>query len=351
MATLRVRRIFRLVHQYTGFIFAGYLIVVCASGSALILLENQIAGYRDYAMLRVPVRERKVALSDMVAAVQRANPGKQVYHILASCPSGCTYDLSMHSGADRLDALVDPYTGAILRTIDWDATPVGVLYRLHGSLFSGDAGETVNAIAGLSLVVLAATGLYLWPWRRGLQKGFVINWRGTTYRVCYDLHKATGIIAVAFLAMWALTAAGQIFWPEPPEAIAAARSTGTVRTLGALVRIGDSALPGEITFVSLLSHGTIVVRKRVPGDPDPYGYSYIAVEAHTGKVIQAYDFRAFPPLWRFRAALYAIHIGAPGGLALRLVYAIAGLAPAVLFTTAFLMWLKTLKRAPRAGNE
>lgn len=345
--TVSARRIFLLVHQYTGFIFAGYLIVVCTSGSVLILLENKIAGYRDYAMLRVPVREHKVSLADMIAAVGHANPGKTVYHILESCPTGCTYDLSMHSGADRLDALVDPYSGRILKTVDWENTPVGIAYRLHGSLFYGDTGELINAMAGLSLIVLGTTGLYLWPGWKNFRKALAITWRGTPYRVSYDLHKATGIVAVAFLVMWALTAAAQVFWPEPPEPIAAAKGSGITRNFDALVRIGDAALPGELTFVSIPSNGTIVVRKRVPGDPDPYGYSYVAVDARVGRVAQEYDLRTFPLLWRIRAAMYAVHVGAPGGIGLRLVYAIAGLAPAVLFSTAFLMWLQKLRRAPR----
>ena len=335
-----------LIHQYTGFIFAAYLIVVCASGSLLILFENRIAGYRDYAMLQVPVREHKVSLAAMVASVERANRGKNVYHILESCAPGCTYDLSMHSGGDRIDALVDPYTGSILETIDWDRTPIGVLYRLHGSLFSGDTGETVNAIAGLSVILLGATGLYLWPGWRAAKRAFTIKWRGTPYRLSYDLHKVTGIVAVGFLLVWALTAAGQVLWAGPPEPGVSVRRGVSALSLDALVRIGDAALPGEITFVTTPTDGTVVVRKRVPGDPDPYGYSYVVVNASAGSVAQVYDVTKLPLFWRIRAAMYAIHIGAPGGIALRLIYAIVGLAPALLFTTAFVMWLQKLKRAP-----
>ena len=105
-----------------------------------------------------------------------------------------------------------------------------------------------------------------------------------------------------------------------------------------------AVLPGQLTMVYMPTHGTLVVRKRVPGDLDPYGYSYVVVDAHTGKVAQVYDARTLPLLWRVRAAMYAIHIGAPGGIVLRLAYAVFGLAPAFLFTTAFLMWLYKLKR-------
>jgi uncharacterized iron-regulated membrane protein len=183
------------------------------------------------------------------------------------------------------------------------------------------------------LIVLGCTGIYLWPWR------FRLRWNAL------DLHRTIGVFAAAFLFMWALTAAGQVFWDEPDEPIAPAPSHGTALGLDRLVAIGNAALPGELTFVYPPANGVVVVRKRVPGDPDPYGYSYVAVDAHAGLVVQVYDARTFPPSWRVRTAMYAVHIGAPGGPVLRALYALFGLAPAVLFVTAFLMWRKKLKRS------
>jgi uncharacterized iron-regulated membrane protein len=326
------RRLLFLVHQYTGFIFAAYLIVICASGAALVLLENQIDGYRDYLMLRVPVQEHKLSIGEVYAIAVRAHPEKPYRHILLSCPNGCTYDVSFDDGSNRLDVLVDPYSGAILKTIVWEHTAIGRLYGLHGSLFLGDTGETINSVAGLSFIVLGCTGLLLW--------------RGRFLRrlSVYNLHRIVGVSAVAFLLMWALTAAGQTFWNEPPEPIPDMRPTNGVKALSLdrAIAIGDAALPGELTFVSN-ANGGLVVRKRVPGDPDPYGYSYVAVD-DAGRVRQVYDVRTFSLAWRVRAALYAVHIGAPGGPMLRALYALMGLAPAALFLTAFLMWLGRLKR-------
>jgi uncharacterized iron-regulated membrane protein len=333
-----------VLHQYTGFIFAAYLIVVCASGTALIVLENQISDYRDYLMLRVPIHHSKVSLAQMVRSVEEANPGKRIYHILESCDRGCTYDASMHDGDNRLDALVDPYTAKVLRTVVWEQTPIGILYNLHGNLFYGDTGAEINAIAGLSLVIMGITGLYLWPGWQAIRRGFTIKLLGGAYRLNYDLHKVIGLTAVSFLLMWSLTAAGQVLWSEPPEPLLSTQSGGAPLSLDKLAQIGDSALPGQLTMVYMPTQGTLVVRKRVPGDVDPYGYSYVVVDAHTGKVTQVYDERTFALLWRVRAAMYAIHIGAPGGMTLRLAYAVVGLAPALLFLTAFLMWRYKLKR-------
>jgi uncharacterized iron-regulated membrane protein len=309
----------------------------------LILLEDRIDGYRDYPMLRVPVRGQKVSLAKMIDAAQRANPGRHVYHILFSCSRGCTYDLSMHAGNERLDALVDPYTGAVRETVVWQKTAIGVLYALHGSLLAGENGERINSIAGLSVVLLGCTGLYLWPGWRNVRRAFSIRWRGTASQIGYDVHKLTGFGAVLFLVMWAITAAAQEFWPEPPESVAPVGGSGKVLGIDRLVKAAQGALPGEVTMVYTPVAGAVVVRKRVAGDPDPYGYSYVAINARTGKVRQVYDLRTFATLWRVRAALYAAHVGSPGGAALRVVYAIVGLAPALLFVTALIMWLQKLR--------
>lgn len=341
------RQLMILVHQYSGFIFAAYLIFVCLTGSILILLEDQISGYRDYLQQSVPIATHTVPVERMLRSVEMANPGKPVYHIVESCPSGCTYDFSMHDGVNRLDALVDPYTGSIVSTKVWERTPVGFLAQLHGNLFAGDTGEIINAIAGLSLILVSLTGLYLWPGWKAAKHGFTIKWSGGSYRVNYDLHKVVGITALCFLLVWALSAAGLALWPEPPESIAAVQQPpGTqAKSLDELIKVGNKALPGQLVYVYTPNNGTVVLRKRVPGDIDPYGYSYIAVNEFTGRVSQVYDMRSFAWPWRVKMAMFAIHLGTPGGIVLRLAYVVMGLAPAALFVTAFSMWLLKLKKA------
>ena len=194
MSPAKLRKIvLLLLHQYSGFIFAAYLIVICLSGSALVWLENPLGGYRDYTQTSVPVLAQKVLLSEMVQTVERANPGKRVYHVLESCPSGCSYNLSLHDGPNRLDVLVDPYTGKIVGSEVWERSVVGWLYRLHADLFAGDSGEAINATIGLSVIIVTLTGLYLWPGWQQSKHGFTIRWRGGSYRINYDLHKVVGI--------------------------------------------------------------------------------------------------------------------------------------------------------------
>ncbi len=342
-----LRPLMILVHQYAGFIFAAYIIVICVTGSALILLEDQITGYRDYLQVSVPVKPQTVPLAQMLRSVQEANPGKSVYHIVESCEAGCTYDFSMHDGTFRLDALVDPYTGNIVSTKVWEQTPVGFLAQLHGNLFGGDVGEVVNGIAGFSVILVCLTGLFLWPGWKAMKYGFSVKWSGGSYRINYDLHKLIGVASLLLLLLWAISAAAMALLPEPPESIAAVpKPPGAVaKDLDSLVRAGNATLPGQLIYVYPPNDGAVVLRKRVPGDIDPYGYSYVAINEYTGKVSQVYDMRKFSTYWQVKMAMFAIHMGTPGGIVLRLIYVVVGLAPAVLFITAFIMWLVKLRKA------
>ncbi len=340
-----------ILHQYCGFIFAAYLVVICLSGSLLILLEDNLSGYRDYSEMSVSTRNATVPVAQIIGTVERANGGKPVNDVAISCQAGCTDYVSIRDGIRTIYALVNPYTGAILRSGVRESSLVGFLFDLHGSLLSGNTGLRINAFAGLSLILVSITGLYLWPGWNSPKHGLTIKWRGGSYRINYDFHKVLGVLSLPFLVMWAITALGLVMW-EPPEEMSIVDPAPGARALGidALIKTGNSALPGQLTDIRTLRNGVVVLEKRVPGDIDPYGYSYVAVNAYTGRVSQVYDMRRFALPWRVGMSMFAIHIGAPGGLVMRLAYAFMGTMPALLFVTAFSMWLFRLKRRELSVN-
>src|ERR1700681_1786596 len=108
------------IHQYLGFTVGIYFIVICATGAALILLENPIDGFRDYPLRHVSTTNAPHSLATMLATVEKNYPGEKPTHILKSCERGCTYDFSIARGtSNRLDVLVDPYSGRIVQTALW----------------------------------------------------------------------------------------------------------------------------------------------------------------------------------------------------------------------------------------
>jgi uncharacterized iron-regulated membrane protein len=344
-----VRRVIFLIHQYLGFTIGIYFVVLCATGAALILLENNIDGFRDFPVRHVAPAGATRPLAALLANVEKANPGEHPTHILVSCERGCTYDVSFARDAgDRLDVLVNPYSGDIVQTVLWSRSLVGFLYDFHANLLAGDRGSTINSIIGLVAVLLFLTGLYLWPGWSRFSRGFSVRFRSGLWRANFDLHKITGIVCAAFFVFIVLTGIATVLLDEPPSVVAPATSSSgeTPMSLDALVAAADKALPGKITMIypPADAASSLRVRKVVPGDPDPYGWSYVSVDQYSGKVTAIDDASKWPLRWRIYSYFYPLHIGSVGGLALRYLYVAFACAPILLYFTAFLMWLNRLRR-------
>jgi len=344
-----MRKVVFLIHQYLGFTLGVYLIVICSTGALLILFENQIDEFRDYPMQHVPIGATRQPLGTIVANVARAHPGDDIAHVLFSCPQGCTDDVTVHAHEERIDVLVDPYTGAIVRSVTWSKSPIGFLYELHANLLSGDSGSMINSVIGLIAVCQILAGLYLWPGWIRLGRGFSIKWRADQWRLNFDLHKVTGIVVFAFLIYIVCTGAAGVIFAEPPtDAPQLPRPAGAAQplSLDEIVRRADRTLSGRVTMVypAAANSAIVRVRKIVKGDPDPYGWSNVAIDEYTGKVVAVYDAARWPLWWRIYIYFYPLHIGSVGGFALRYLYVVLAAAPIVLYFTAFLMWLNRLKR-------
>ena len=339
-----------VLHKYLGLFIGLYFIVITVTGALLILLENPIDNFLDYPVVHVNAESKKQPLMKMLQTVERAHPNNAVRHILKSCERGCTYDFTISRGGDdHIDVLVDPYTARIVQTSLWSATPVGFMYSFHANLFAGQTGSRINAYVSLAAILLVITGLYLWPGWRKLGNAFTIKWHATVWRLNFDVHKIVGFTCALFFIYIVITGIATVFINEPvlshPQ-VTEPRALHPRLDLDMLVSIADRALPGRITMIDppTTSTAPLRIRKVVPGDPDPYGWSYVSVDQSSGAVIEREDTTKWPLLWRVYTYFYPLHIGSVGGYPLRFLYVMLALAPLVLYLTGFLMWLDRLRR-------
>jgi hypothetical protein len=83
----------------------------------------------------------------------------------------------LHAPGDRhWQALVNPYTGAVMGDREWESSWVGIIYDLHYKLLAGDTGTLIMGIVALLTLLLSITGIVLWPGWRKLMAGFKIKW-------------------------------------------------------------------------------------------------------------------------------------------------------------------------------
>lgn len=169
------------------------------------------------------------------------------------------------------------------------------LGMLHGSLLMDSDGMTANAVGGFLVGVLCLTGIAVWwpgmgRWRRALTIKAGAGWK----RFMFDVHSAAGVWTFAFLLMWGVTG-GYFVFPQPFRAA-----------------------------VNLIA---------------PVNFPVVVQTAPPGAAPRPFRRRRPIPLGAriLRGFSYA-HYGNFAGWPVKLLWVILGLAPAVLFPTALLMW-------------
>jgi uncharacterized iron-regulated membrane protein len=170
------------------------------------------------------------------------------------------------------------YKGLLYHWLSW-------LGKLHGSLLMDSAGMTANAIGGFLIAALCLTGTVVWwpgfgSWRRALTIHANVGWK----RLVLDLHGAVGFWTFAWLFVWGLTG-GYFVFPQPFRA--------------------------AINFFTPINAARPVPPlRRGPLTPG-------------AKILRGFSFA---------------HYGNFGGWEVKTLWVILGLAPAVLFSTALVMW-------------
>jgi uncharacterized iron-regulated membrane protein len=387
-----------LLHRWVGLGLGGLVAVLGVTGSALVY-EEEIDAALNPALLRVepPAVARSAAEiqgSDGPGARSRAptaarppgrvSPGGALSRVRREMPSFRAAYLELPggprepyvwhgertgAGGGGLEVFVDPYRNAVLGTRAEGVGVVGVLFRLHTRLMAGTAGGLAVGILGLVLLGLCVTGLVVWwprvlRWRRFLD-AILVRWSTSGRRTNYDLHRAGGAWTLLYLAVLGLTGAGLIFYgtagellnaatgsrpmPGPPESSPpAATETGQVApgTLDEAWGRARRALPeATFTYVTLprKPEDPLAFRARMPGELHPNGRSHVWFDAWSGRRIRVDDASQADVGPRLLHALYPVHIGTfslgPLGIpAIRAMWALLGLAPAMLMVTGFLVW-------------
>lgn len=208
-------------------------------------------------------------------------------------------------------------------------------------------------IVALLWVILSLTGIILWPGWRKLIAGFKIKWNAHPKRVNFDIHKVTGIIVAAFLAIIAFTGFcwnfyaqsvpliyGATFTPKPVEPTSKVIPNQSPLTIDELVEKGNNALPEAYVqriTIPQQSESAFEIRKKFPQSLNNYGQSSVYVDQYSGEILQVKN--EFKPS-RAEAILNSflpLHYGTFAGLPSRIFYVFVGIAPTILLITGLKM--------------
>jgi uncharacterized iron-regulated membrane protein len=372
-----LRRVSSWIHLYGGLVLGGLLIVISVTGSALVF-EDTISGWLRPDLHHVAPSGERASMDAVVAAVREAHPDATPW--IANLPTAPTDPVVVRLGPEAPSVYVDPYRATVLGERRPDEGLVNAIVGLHVELLAGRTGGIIVGVSGLLLVLLTATGLVLW-WPRRLERiwqALCISWRRGSIRFNYDLHRAGGFYTTLFLLLTALTGSAFIFYPTTQQVLATVTATEpwppptpTVKDERAVDRPDAASYQAAIDTATELLSGAeptflyvpqesdapVGVRLRTPPEWHPNGRSFVYTHSSDASVLRVDDAREAPLGSQILQTFYPLHIGAVGGLIVKWLYVILGLAPAVLSVTGTVIWYQRWrtvapsKTAPAATNE
>lgn len=200
------RRALFQVHLWSGIAFGLYILMISVTGSVLVY-SNEL--YRAATPPPIISTSSAARLTDdqLTQAATRLYLGYQVVHLGRSRNRDQAVDIWLRRGDDIKRRLFDPRSGSDLG----ESVPSGIrviskLIDLHDNLLAGETGRKVNGVGALAVLVLAATGLVVWwpgvkTWRRSLKLDRAVG----SKRLIWRLHSMVGFWTVGFTLVFAIS--------------------------------------------------------------------------------------------------------------------------------------------------
>ncbi|MEM6400275.1 MAG: PepSY-associated TM helix domain-containing protein [Cyanobacteria bacterium P01_D01_bin.116] len=345
------------LHRYIGIIVGLFIAIIAFTGSALVFAEEINSFYYPQIHHIVP-QSKNISIQQMADIASQKYPEEKLHYIKIPPSPQDAYKVVLKANEMKKSIYINPYDGELLAIID-NNNYLKIIQQIHTNFLAGDFGELFVGICGILLVVRAINGLTLWSGWKRLSAGFTIRFKARNkHLVNYDFHQLIGVISVIFLIFAGITGTMMVFKkpigilgytvsgiPQPEKVLSTPQNTSNQLTLDYFVEQANLALPdGKTTIIIPASSdkAPVIVRKRLAGDLNKNGKSYIYLDQYSGEVLKVKNILNSPWVDKLLAILYPLHIGSYGNGILRFIYLLFGLVPAFLFVTGLaIFWNKT----------
>jgi uncharacterized iron-regulated membrane protein len=204
---LWLRRAVFQVHLWTGLILGLYIVMLSITGS-LLVYRSEVD--RWLGSPRPDFEEGRPTLSkdEMTAAITRALPGwtvlRQTQRVSPRFP---VIQALLERDGVQESRIFDPYTGAHLGLA---TTPAQLqllkVVRLHDDLLYDTDGRWWNGIGSAVVTMLVLTGAIVWwPGVSRWRRSLGVRFRGGWRRWTWDLHSAMGFWTFLFMLVWGIS--------------------------------------------------------------------------------------------------------------------------------------------------
>ena len=248
-----MRPVFVLIHRYVGLLMVPFLIVTGLTG-AIISWDHELDDLLNPHLMKAPGRGPAISSLQLARDIEARDPRVRVAFIPLATEPGESLPFGVQPRVDPATGklfnpgynqlFIDPATGAELGWREWGATwpitrenLVSFLYVLHFSLhlpeFMGSDrwGIRLLGVIAILWIIDCFTGVYLTfparrkgspPARPSWWQRWKPSWRirphAGTYKLHYDLHRASslwvwGLLFVLAFTAFSLNLYREVFYP------------------------------------------------------------------------------------------------------------------------------------------
>jgi uncharacterized iron-regulated membrane protein len=225
---LWLRRATFQVHLWSGVALGLYVLLMSVTGSVLVY-RNEL--YRAVTPDPIVSKGPGPRLTDdqLTDTAITLYPGYRAVHIDRMLNPDQAVEVWLRRGDEVKKRLFDPRSGAdVGNAVSTGVLLVSKLLELHDDLLAGPAGREVNGAGAFAMLLVTATGMVIWwpgiqTWRRSLTLSRGVGWRSLVWR----LHSAIGFWSLGFILIFGFSGVYLCFpekiqdladWLEPPAA-------------------------------------------------------------------------------------------------------------------------------------
>jgi uncharacterized iron-regulated membrane protein len=360
---MALRSVVLKIHLYLGLIGAIFLAILGLTGTVM-AFEADINHWLHPDLWYVTPGSHVMPENDLISIVQHRFPRARVTLVQFSRAANLAQAMQLSDGTT---VYVNPYDGNVLgNTVGLQNSDIalGYIHQIHLRLVPDPRqtprlalwGKTVATCGGLVLCFMVPSGFYLW-WRR---KSTSINWKGTWFRVSYDLHQAIGAYVAIFLLISSLTGiligfgfGEKMFYgitrSSPPARPQLFLSTPIPKTdpimADQAVEIARTAIPNSTPAMivrPIRSISPYIIFMRVPEETSEAVHSTVTIDQYNGKVLNVRDYRTDSTGYRWIRFNRSIHTGDIFGLPSHIIVSLSSFLLVVMVFTGVVTWWKKL---------
>lgn len=350
-----MQQIVVLIHRYLGLALAGLFLIAGITGSAIVF-KKPIDDFLNPALSRVRTADVRVPVDDIINTARNAVPDQQASFVFFHPADNAALEVWFRGS--RLRAYLDPYTGELLGIRDANSSLMGFLTDLHIHLLSGKTGQQVMGWAGIGMLFLAISGLWIWwPKKNRWKQAFSIKWGAAPVRVWLDAHKLAGAVTFALLLMTAGTGAALALHEIVTEPLLialtgegsrkpvpkTAPAEGKAAAIAGMMAHATALFPdGRITRIVLPAKpgAAVAIRMQLEGEIHQSGRTFVWFDQHNGALLRVDNAMQANRATKIQSWLFPLHTGVYGGLATRWLQVLTGLSLLLMTLTGTWVWWK-----------